>query len=59
MAASGLSNGTLPGPRRYCDAASLTAFSDSGDEEAIMHGLIYLIGLIIVIMFILSFLGLR
>jgi hypothetical protein len=28
-------------------------------EEASMHGLIYLIGLIVVIMFILSFLGLR
>jgi hypothetical protein len=28
-------------------------------EEASMHGLIYLIGLIVVIMFILSLLGLR
>ena len=28
-------------------------------EEAFMNGLIYLIGLIVVIMFILSFLGLR
>jgi hypothetical protein len=28
-------------------------------EEAPMHGIIYIVGLIVVIMFILSFLGLR
>ena len=28
-------------------------------EEASMHGIIYIVGLIVVIMFILSFLGLR
>jgi hypothetical protein len=28
-------------------------------EEATMHGIIYIVGLIVVIMFILSFLGLR
>lgn len=28
-------------------------------EEALMHGIIYLVGLIVVIMFILSLLGLR
>jgi small-conductance mechanosensitive channel len=28
-------------------------------EEALMNGLIYIVGLIVVIMFILSFLGLR
>ena len=28
-------------------------------EEAPMHGIIYLVGLIVVVMFILSFLGLR
>jgi len=33
--------------------------SDLVRTEAIMNGLIYLIGLIVVIMFILSFLGLR
>lgn len=32
---------------------------DSRQLEASMNGLIYLIGLIVVIMFILSFLGLR
>jgi hypothetical protein len=31
----------------------------SPDEEAPVNGIIYLIGLIVVIMFILSFLGLR
>ena len=30
-----------------------------GEREANMNGLIYLVGLIVVIMFILSFLGLR
>jgi hypothetical protein len=30
-----------------------------GIEEAFMNGLIYLVGLIVIIMFILSFLGLR
>jgi hypothetical protein len=30
-----------------------------GPEEAPMNGIIYLVGLIVVIMFILSFLGLR
>jgi hypothetical protein len=32
---------------------------EGGQAEATMHGLIYLIGLIVVIMFILSVLGLR
>ena len=31
----------------------------SGPEESAMNGIIYLVGLIVVIMFILSFLGLR
>jgi hypothetical protein len=33
--------------------------SDEGLEEEAMHGLIYLVGLIVVIMAILSFFGLR
>jgi hypothetical protein len=35
------------------------ALFGSGDEEVMMHGLIYVIGLIVVVLFILSFLGLR
>jgi hypothetical protein len=31
----------------------------SGPEESAMNGIIYIVGLIVVIMFILSFLGLR
>jgi hypothetical protein len=31
----------------------------AGHEEAPMNGLIYLVGLIVIILFILSFLGLR
>jgi hypothetical protein len=41
----------MPGYATTCPLSSL--------EEASMHGLIYLIGLIVVIMFILSLLGLR
>jgi hypothetical protein len=44
----------LPAPGVPADAQASTP-----REEATMHGIIYLVGLIVVIMFILSFLGLR
>jgi hypothetical protein len=52
--------GTFPLAAGFADGA----FATEGEEktpiaEAPMGGLIYLIGLIVVIMFILSFLGLR
>jgi hypothetical protein len=50
----GAGRGTLTVRRSYDDAASIT-----GHERQVMNGLIYLIGLIVVIMAILSFLGLH
>jgi hypothetical protein len=45
-------------PSRTCETDNRRAAA-SPLEEAPMHGIIYLVGLIVVIMFILSLLGLR
>jgi hypothetical protein len=52
--------------RHFYDSGTFFCFGSfalvriiAGHEESHMHGLIYLIGLIVVIMFILSLLGLR
>jgi hypothetical protein len=46
-------------PERFVHALESKAPASRGGQEAIMHSIIYLIGLIVVIMAILSFLGLR
>ena len=49
--------------RNYSGAApvrlAIGSRPEAGPEESAMNGIIYLVGLIVVIMFILSFLGLR
>jgi hypothetical protein len=40
-------------------ACNKAGAAHAGHEEATMNGIIYLIGVIVIIMFILSFLGLR
>jgi hypothetical protein len=51
----------FPGPGRLCGCrvATTSTAECPAIEEAPMNGLIYLVGLIVIIMFILSFLGLR
>jgi hypothetical protein len=52
--------GNFPLVRRFCRYPNVPVIVRIGSLlEASMHGLIYLIGLIVVIMFILSLLGLR
>jgi hypothetical protein len=50
--------GVLP-KERFCCAAVFCREGGTNNGGSPMHGLIYLIGLIVVIMFILSLLGLR
>jgi hypothetical protein len=45
--------------REHSDDFACSAGRDTKSREEMVNGLIYLVGLIVVIMFILSFLGLR
>jgi hypothetical protein len=53
-------SGTFRRAAGSCNAGRATTRKPASPlEEAPMHGIIYIVGLIVVIMFILSFLGLR
>jgi hypothetical protein len=55
-ALSTAANGTI----RSCSGSTcISRLQSPAPEEGTMNGIIYLVGLIVVIMFILSFLGLR
>jgi hypothetical protein len=53
------SGGAQNGDDRNLSSASGLRFDCAHRPEATMNGLIYIVGLVVVIMFILSFLGLR
>jgi hypothetical protein len=54
-----LSSGTFVPVRPFWGRPSRPVFGSGADMEATMNGLIYLVGLVVVVLFILSVLGLR
>jgi hypothetical protein len=54
-----LCRGNFETPQMLCRWKFVHAYIWSAGPEAVMDGIIYLVGLIVIIMFILSFLGLH